>query len=56
LARGSRPGQLGFDFAVQVGDVGAGLIDAGEHGFEQEGVMVAEAADEGLLQQTPLGA
>jgi hypothetical protein len=24
--------------------------------FEQEGVMVAEAADEGLLQQTPLGA
>jgi hypothetical protein len=56
VGRGGERGELGFDPAVQVGDVGAGLIDAGEHGFEQEGVMVTEAADEGLLQQPPLGA
>jgi hypothetical protein len=40
---------------LQCGDVGAGLVDAGEHGGEQEGVMAADAATEGLLQQAPLG-
>jgi len=42
--------------ALHRGDVGAGLVDAAKHGGQQEGVMVAKAATEGLLQQTPLGA
>jgi hypothetical protein len=42
-------GDLGLDLAVEGGDVGAGLVDARHHGLQQEGVMVGEAADEGLL-------
>jgi hypothetical protein len=45
-----------LDLGLQRGDVGAGLVDTAKHGGQQEPVMVAEAADKGLLQQTPLGA
>jgi hypothetical protein len=49
-------GDLRFDLGLEVGDVGGGLIDAGQHRGEQEGVMVGEVADERLLQQADLGA
>ena len=48
--------KLLFDPAVQLGDVGAGLVDAAKHRFQQEPVMVTEAAAEGLLQLAALGA
>jgi hypothetical protein len=38
------------------GDVGAGLVDAAKHRVQQEGVVVAEAAVEGLFQLAALGA
>ena len=47
--------KLLFDPAVQLGDVGAGLVDAAKHRFQQEPVMVTEAAAEGLLQLAALG-
>jgi hypothetical protein len=40
---------------LQRGDVGAGLVDAAKHPLQQEGVMVAKAADKGLLQLATLG-
>jgi hypothetical protein len=54
--RRPKRGDLGVDLAVQFGDVDAGLVDAGKHPLQQEGVMVAEAADEGLGQLGGLGA
>jgi hypothetical protein len=49
-------GDLLVDLGLQRGDVGAGLVDPRQHGLQQEGVMVAEAATEGLLQLAALGA
>ena len=49
-------GDLGLDLGLQLGDVGAGLVDAAKHLGQQEPVMVAEVAGEGLLQLAELGA
>ena len=54
VGRQLKRGDLGLDVDLQGGDVGAGLVDAAKHGGEQEGVMVTEAATEGLLQQPRL--
>jgi hypothetical protein len=48
-------GDLGLDLGVQRGHVGAGVVDALQHRLEQESVMVAEVAMEGLFQQAELG-
>jgi len=40
------------DLGLQRGDVDADLVDAGQHGGQQEPVMVAEVAGERLLQHT----
>jgi hypothetical protein len=49
-------GDLLVDVGLQLGDVGAGLVDARQHPGQQERVMVAEVAGEGLLQLAALGA
>jgi hypothetical protein len=54
--RSLKRGNLGLDLSLQRGDVGAGLVDARKHRLQQEPVMVAEVADERLLQQAELGA
>lgn len=43
-------GDLGVDTFLQSGGVGADGVDAGQHGGQQEGVVVVEVADERLLQ------
>jgi hypothetical protein len=47
----AKRGDLCFEVDLQRGDVGAGLVDAAKHRLEQEGVMAAKAATEGLLEQ-----
>ena len=47
---------LGRDLGLHRGDGGAGLVDAIQHRGQQEGVVVAEPAMEGLFQQAELGA
>ena len=47
---GERGDQL-LDPGLDRGDVGAGLVDPGEHGAQQERVVVGEVPDERLLQQ-----
>ena len=42
--------------ALDRGDVRAGLIDPGEHGGQQERVVVGELSDERLLQHRDLAA
>jgi len=49
-------GDLGVDPGVKVGDVGAGLVDPGEHLGQQERVVVAEPTGERLLQVGDLAA
>ena len=49
-------GDLVIDSAVEVGEVVADLVDTGEHLGEQEGVVVAEAAGEGLFEVGELSA
>jgi hypothetical protein len=49
-------GDLLVDLGLQLGDVGAGLVDARQHPGQQERVVVAEVAGEGLLQLGALGA
>jgi hypothetical protein len=47
---------LGLDVGLHRGNVGAGLVDTRKHRGQQEPVMVAEAAGEGLDQLAALGA
>jgi hypothetical protein len=54
--RSGERGDLGLDLGLQLGDVGAGLVDARQHPGQQERVVVAEVAGEGLLQLAALGA
>jgi hypothetical protein len=49
-------GDLLFDLGLDRGDVGAGLVDTSQHPLQQKGVMVAEAAGEGLYQPAALAA
>jgi hypothetical protein len=48
-------GDLGLDPGLHRGDVGAGVVDTIQHRLQQEGVMVVEAATEGLFQLAELG-
>ena len=52
---GERGDQL-LDLGLDRGDVGAGLVDPGQHGVQQESVVVGEVPDERLLQHADLGA
>lgn len=45
-----------LDPGLDRGDIGAGLVDPGQHRGQQERVMVGEASNERLLQQRGLGA
>src|SRR5215216_53540 len=49
-------GDLLLDLGLQLGDVGGCLVDAAKHPGQQEGVVVAEVAGEGLFQLAELGA
>jgi hypothetical protein len=51
----SERGDLLLDLGLQLSDVGAGLVDTAKHPGQQEAVMVAEVAGEGLLQLAELG-
>jgi hypothetical protein len=52
---GERGDQL-LDPGLDRGDVGAGLVDSGEHGAQQERVVVGEVPDKRLFQHRDLGA
>jgi hypothetical protein len=52
----SERGDLGLDPGLHLGDVGAELIDAGQHPGKQERVVVGEPPDERLLQSGDLDA
>jgi hypothetical protein len=51
LDRPSERGDQLLDLGLDRGDVGAGLVDAGEHGAQQEPVVVGEVPGERLFQQ-----
>jgi hypothetical protein len=52
--RVSESGDLLLDPGVDGGDVGAQGVDAGQHPAQQEGVVLGEVADEGLLEHGDL--
>ena len=54
--RSGERGDLLVDLGLQLGDVGAGLVDARQHPGQQERMVVAEVAGKGLLQLAALGA
>ena len=49
-------GDLGLDVGLQGGDVGTGLVDAGKHRLEQEGVVLGEVPGERIPEPAALAA